>query len=146
MTGFLAYTLREIRKWRSGETSRGACEDKIVQLILGRRVMLDETGSVPPTLYAINALTMLPAVDSVRDNEDLKGKFKAAYEWLSEFCHPNSFAHMITGRREEGRRLLFDAQPTLSELELSTVVVHANITFAVFLDTWDLLHRAIEVT
>jgi hypothetical protein len=144
MAGLLAYALREIRAWRSGEASRGACEDKIVQLILGRRVVLGDDDSVPPTVYAVNALTMLTAVDSVLENKGLKGEFKASYEWLSEFCHPNSFAHMITGRQREGRRLVFERQPTFSHIELSTVIVHANSTFQVFLDTWDLLHSAIQ--
>jgi hypothetical protein len=147
MAGFLAYALREHRKWRSGEVPRKDYDAKITQLILGRRVALglESEYAIPADLQAINSLTMLSAVDVVLDvSAGQKGEFRSSYEFLSEFCHPNSFAHMIAGRRRQGRSLFFDARPTLSDLELSTVVVHASISFEAFLKIWDLLHHDIQ--
>ena len=88
-------------------------------------------------------MTMFPAIDNFLSLEKLTGAFKSSYEWLSEFCHPNSFAHMITGRRREGRRLVFEEQPTLSQADVRTVAHHANMTFHVFLEVWDSLKSTV---
>jgi hypothetical protein len=144
MTAITAYALRQVKGWRSGAISPEVCDARIVQLTLGRRVPFSDESTVPSSVSAINVLTMLDAVDDIYGAGDLGRRFKKSYEWLSEFCHPNAFAHAVIGRCREGRRMRFEAQPEFIEMDLSNLVGHANLTFNLFLDTWDFLDDAIH--
>lgn len=144
MTALLAYVLRETRKWRTGQISTESFEGTIVRLILATRTPTQNDAPVPEYAKAINVLTMLPAVDLIYNDDRLHGKFKEAYEWLSEFCHPNMFSHEITGRRKEGRRLVFAQRPEFTETDLSHVIGYANLGLSQFLDCYDFLDDAIN--
>jgi len=144
MTALLAYILRETRKWQSAEITRESYEQTLVRLILATRTPMEEGSPVPEYASAVNVLTMLPAVDLIYGDERLHSRFKEAYEWLSEFCHPNMFSHEITGRRREGRRIIFAPRPEFSESDLHHLIGYANLSLLQFIDCYDFLDDAIN--
>jgi hypothetical protein len=144
MTALLAYVLRETRKWRGREITTELFESSLVRLILATRTPVRDGAPVPEYAKAVNVLTMLPTVDLIYGDDRLRGKFKEAYEWLSEFCHPNMFSHEITGRHKEGRRLVFAQRPEFSVSDLSHLIGYANLGMTQFLDCYDFLDDAIN--
>jgi hypothetical protein len=107
------------------------------RLFLARRFEMEK---VSPELAeeskAINVLTLLDSMDRLAPDDWLKGKFRESYEWLSEFCHPNSYSRM-GGTRFTGTEFLFDRAPHMAERDLSNGLGHAAISQKLFLHVFD---------
>lgn len=130
LTGLVAYLLRDLRRYCAGTLPAAEFEALLVRLHLGR---LHGLKALAPELAAqVKAVwvgKLIEAVDDVfLEGADLK-LFKDCYGWLSEFCHPNSFARQVVGMRLEGRTVRFDHAAGLTVEEVGTALGHAEISW-----------------
>ena len=94
MTGLLAYLLRQTERFFATEIRRAELATTLYRLNFDRRHGLESlpSGITPDEVKAVSAVTYVDAVDRFLG---LTGAFRDAYEWLSEFCHPNGYGRVI---------------------------------------------------
>lgn len=137
VTAAIGHLLVHFRDNHAGKISSGEFSTLVNRLFLARRFEMDK---VPPELAeesrAINVLTLLDSMDRLALDDGLKGKFRESYEWLSEFCHPNSYSRM-EGTRFTETEFLFDRAPHMAEMDLSNGLGHAAISQILFFHVFD---------
>lgn len=139
MTGLLAYLLWKLRQFDAKSLTEADLEVYVTRLSLGRRHGAD---TLPQELAKstkwIGVLDMIDAVDRVTTNPEIKGLFRDGYEWLSEFCHPNSLSRLSV-QRLVGRAMLFEQVPRMASNDAGVAIGHASISHLVFFE----VHREI---
>jgi hypothetical protein len=134
MTGFLAYLLWRLRQFDTKGLTEAELEAYVTRLSIGRRHGAD---TLPEELARnskwIGVLDMIDAVDRVIPEPRIKGHFRDGYEWLSEFCHPNSLSRLSV-QKLTGRTMLFDRLPRMAARDSGVAIAHASVSHIVFLD------------
>jgi hypothetical protein len=146
-TGFLAHALVTYRRYRIGEISADSCRDRLARLGLGRRTGLDRLPEHvnPDTVTAINVLTLIDAVDHVFADQRMRGPFRESYEWLSEFCHPNSFALLAASSRpDRSGRVTFERprEDTVSAIRMT--LSYGAISHRIFFHCHDAIDQLLQ--
>ena len=107
----MAHALVHLRRYVAGESSAKALHEVVIRLLLGTR---KHPPDAPPDLIArtmaTNVLTFVNAVDKVGLSSG--GRFREAWEMLSEFCHPNTFSRLISRQRRVEQTMHFDTNPS----------------------------------
>jgi hypothetical protein len=134
MTGFLAYLLWRLGQFDGKSLTEAELESYVTRLSLGRR---HGTDTLPEELAKsskwIGVLDMIDAVDRAIPEPALKGHFRDGYEWLSEFCHPNSLSRLSV-QKLAGRTMLFERFPQMAARDAGVAIAHASISHIVFLE------------
>ena len=145
VTGLVAYLLLRVREHRAGRLSRDAFETLLGRLHLGRLHGLNQFD--PEHAAQVQALPVGKLIAAIDDIADLpqpdRGAFTDSWRWLSEFCHPNSFARIVAGSRLRGRVVHFDHGPHLARAEMSAAVGHGFISHGMFFHCFDEVTRLI---
>ena len=148
--GMMAYTLRHCQRFLEGGISSDSLEAKLDRLFLGRTTRLDDgpEDAIPLNEQAIHVHDFVRSTDYLFQAEgrtDLRGAFFEAYEWLSEFCHPNVQAR-LADHVLEGGACIFLRTPVLTESDLRMSLVHLEmsdfVVSASFLDFEELRNRS----
>ena len=127
-TAIMGYLLWNLRRNRSEQIAHRELHSRIVQLLLAIRKHPDGTGPayVEPT-EALNVKTLVETLDKLQDLR-WDGKFKALWEDLSEFCHPNFFSRVLSGQRLDGETFHFDRVPSLKGESIAMVTNACTIS------------------
>jgi hypothetical protein len=137
ITAAVGHLLVHFREAQAGRMPPADFSLLVNRLFLARRFELDK---VHPDLReegkAISVMTLLDSMDRMVPDERLKGKFREAYEWLSEFCHPNEFSR-TAGFKFTGKEFLFDRTPSIAERDLSNGLGHASLSQEIFFHVYD---------
>lgn len=148
-TGMMAYLLWRARQFRAGRISEDALADSLQRLFLGHRVPMsdDPTSVIPANEEAIQVLSLIDSVDHAfrgAARAELSGKFREAYEWLSEFCHPN-LQSRLGDYDIDGQDIVFYRTPQLDESDIRMTLSHARLSqfmfFVCFTDCAELLEN-----
>jgi hypothetical protein len=147
LTGVLAYTLVNLRRQKTGELSEPDFHTLLNRLNLGRRHGVKDVGARDPRLKGhmevIGVMTQIDAVDKVFAEPKMKGRFRDAYEWLSEFCHPNLFSRIALGHAPQGREIVFAKTPRMTEDNLVNAVGYGNVSHWIFFHCYDAIAAVI---
>ena len=147
--GMMGYTLRHCQRFLEGGISSASLRAKLDRLFLGRTTRLDDDpdDAIPPNEKAIHVHDFMRSTDHLFQAEgraDLRGAFFEAYEWLSEFCHPNVQAR-LSDHVIEGAACVFLRWPGLTEGDLRMTLIHLEmsdfVVSASFLDFEELCKR-----
>ena len=134
-TGLLAYLLWKCQQFRSGAIPEAVLREQIARLFLGRRTPIGKR-PVTDEVKAIQVLNLIDAVDRIferMDMESVRGGFREGYEWLSEFCHPNSYSRFGEHDWETIEVMVFHRTPRLGEEEISMTLSHLAFSDAVWM-------------
>ncbi len=118
-TGAIAYLLLRLRDYYGKKISFEEMDDYLLKLHIGRRHYSDDT-DYHIKVDSINVLTLIDSVDKVflKHQEGIhRILFRDQYEFLSEFCHPNSYAQSI-GVILNGKKAIFPESHDLEEPEI----------------------------
>ncbi len=133
-SGFLAYLLRRLRQFDAQELAKDDLETYVTRLSLSRRHRADTfRAELAENSKWIGVLDMIDAVDRAILGPPLKGEFRDSYEWLSEFCHPNSLSRLSV-QRLVGRTMFFDRFPRIAARDAGVAIGHASISHIVFIE------------
>lgn len=134
VTGLVAYLLLRLRKYRTGQLSGDELEMLLGRLHVGRLHGLDQLDpELAAQVQALPVGKLVAAIDDVADlSEPHRAAFTDSWRWLSEFCHPNSFARFAAGYELRGRTVVFNPEPSLTPAELSAAVGHGAISHTMF--------------
>src|SRR5437870_3931171 len=127
----MAYLLRQCRRFLEEEISPVDFQEQLDRLFLARRTALedDPQGGIPSNERAIQVLNLVDSADYLVDGEagpEVQGMFREAYEWLSEFCHPNLQAR--AGEHDtNGPELVFLRTPRLKEGDIGMTLSHLRL-------------------
>lgn len=130
--GMMAYNLWQSRKFLAGALTLDAIREVLQRLFLGRRVGTDYD---PPhgmlaDEKAVQVLSLIDSVDKILDADtlrDTRGKFREAYEWLSEFCHPN-LQSRISDHVVDGSAIVFLRDPGIAEGDIRMTLTHLRLS------------------
>ncbi len=139
-TGMMAFLLWRCQQFRKGAITESALADYLDRLVLGRRTSMDDDppSGIPTNQQAIQVLDLIDSVDQVlRAKAKDPGNFREAYEWLSEFCHPNLQSRM-SDYTVFGHDVLFHRTPRLDPDDLDMALTHARFSHFVFFDCFTL--------
>jgi hypothetical protein len=136
VAGMVAYLVRYCRRYLAREITAIDLQEQIDRLFLGRRMVFPEDGqSIPANEMAVSVLAMVDSVDFLAEDKAIRrvmrGQFREAYEWLSEFCHPNLQA-MLGNHRLTPEGLEFLREPHLEENVVAMVLHHLQFSDFVF--------------
>ncbi|WP_339271513.1 hypothetical protein NYE54_08400 [Paenibacillus sp. FSL K6-1330] len=95
MTGAIAHLIRKMMSYYSNSITYSELHDVIVRLSLGIKGQERKTFGAPEP---INVMSMIDAADKLfgKLNGVKETRFRASYDKLSEYCHPNSFGLQIS--------------------------------------------------
>lgn len=143
-TGSVAYFLKKLHQYYEGDFSYKKMDDIISRLILGRKVYPNNHPHIQP--HPINVLTLVDTVDGafakMAKSPGWKG-FREAYEWLSEFCHPNSFGQTI-GVLMSFPKVTFEEEPEFRKHDVGQIKSYMIISCVLFFDFYDKCFSLIE--
>ncbi|NQT60381.1 MAG: hypothetical protein HQ557_15490 [Bacteroidetes bacterium] len=129
VTGAIGYLLRNLNRYYSEKMTKEELENLLNKLILGRRM-----GEMRVPFEAVNVLTMIKKSDLLINkmlNEEKKNILFDCYEWLSEFCHTNSYGLISGSTVREPRVLQLSDKITTSKKDSSNVK-YISITMPLF--------------
>jgi hypothetical protein len=143
-TGSVAFFLKKLRQFYDGNLSSEDIDETLLRLLLGRRVYPEDHNEIKPN--PINVLTLIDAVDYIVSK--LPGAyrfhgFRDAYEWLSEFCHPNCFGHTI-GVEMSFPSANFQAKPQFQEHDAKQINNYMVLSCELFFHCYDEYFSLIE--
>jgi hypothetical protein len=142
VTGLVAYLLLRLRKHRAGQLSGGDFELLLDQLFLGRLHGLDQLDEpLAARVKAIRVGKLVAAVDEIVELPEAHRLFKDSWDWLSEFCHPNSFARFAAGFQLRGRTVTFTPEPHLMAMDVGAAVGHGAISHTMFFHCFEEMAR-----
>ena len=136
-TGSVAYFLKKLRQYYGGNLSSEEMDETLDKLILGRRVYPEGHSTIQPP--PINVLTLVDAVDDVFSKMAKTpgwNRFREAYEWLSEFCHPNCFGQTI-GVQMSFPKAIFEEEPEFRDQDVGQISLYMIISCELFFDFYD---------
>lgn len=137
ITGLAAYAVEALQDFVQGRKTQPEFETLLTRLFMGRRTGLgDLEPSERESLTAINALTLVDSVDKLLP-DDLRGAFREGYDWLCEFCHPNSFARFASGHELRSGRFAFRRVPSIEEGDLGHALAHLILSQTLFFQRFD---------
>jgi hypothetical protein len=144
-TGAVAYFLRELTKFKNNEYDNQQLYHSVRAMTLGMRE-ISKAFPAPERVPRIpSVLTYIDEVDKfIKRNSSTKMPlFRTDYEFLSEFCHPNAFAFILSGRGDSLRKGRSGPSNTLTPKDLHTLLVfqfHTSYHFIVLYDqVWELI-------
>lgn len=140
-TAFLVYCLRRLERMYDGELTEEEAQKAIDKVGLGSRRDPHGLGIAPP-----HVLTAIDEVDKfIRQRVGYKdSEFRAIYDFLSEFCHPNAYGMSVIARpRDDLQHLDLQREPSVTKHQLDLTVNHvlmSSYTFRIAFDAmWALL-------
>lgn len=146
VTGLLGDLVLTLERRKSGAITEAAAAERVHRLHLGRKVELEglpeaETRDVT----AINVMTLIDAVDKVLPDREMRGEFRRAYDWLSEFCHPNQFSRMAAGYEiDHAKKVVrFRLEPKTRKDDLGAIILNAGVSHALFFYFYDRAIKAV---
>ncbi len=133
-TGMMAYLLWRCEQFRNGAITEDALADYLDRLAIGRRFSMDDDppSGIPSNEQAIQVLDLIDSADrGLKEHAQVAGSFREAYEWLSEFCHPNLQSRM-SDYAIIGQDVLFHRTPRLDAEDLDMALTHVHLSHSVF--------------
>src|SRR5438876_998074 len=133
IAAMMAYLLWKCRGFRAGTIASAMLDETLQRLFLGRRVEMDDDPpgvGVPTNEQAIGVLTLIDSVDHLFEGEarrEISGEFRKAYDWLSEFCHPNVQSR-IADHVIDGGDVVFLRRPRLDESDIRMTLSHVRLS------------------
>jgi hypothetical protein len=135
-TGMMAYLLWRCQQFRDSDITEHALEEYLDRLSIGRRFSMDDdpASGIPSNEKAIQVLDLVDSADRMlKTHAKVAGTFREAYEWLSEFCHPNLQSRM-SDYVILGHDVRFHRVPELDPEDVDMALNHAQLSHSVFFD------------
>jgi len=140
LTGSIGYLFGNIRKYSDGEMSKNEVDEILGRLNLGFKPKTKEH-----PFESINVLTMIDVSDKLLNEQidDVKNILRDSYNWLSEFCHPNSLGLIFSIEECNNRKIIF-RNSAFDDKEFG-ILGYAPIAiisfFSFYDDTYDLIKK-----
>ncbi len=139
LTGALGYLLNYLQKYYKNEINYKEIICKLNCLILGKR-----DSSLYKPFESINILSMIDTTDKLfhRISGDKNKPFRSSYEYLSEFCHPNSYGLIFSSKVKEKRKVIFRKVPKLDQKEFGLsgyILISLPMFFKLYDDIFNLI-------
>jgi hypothetical protein len=140
VTGALGYVLNLLAKYYGASKEKEEIQFQLNRLILGRRY-----GDLKKPFESINVLTLIDEADKMfnRMANDKVNMLRDSYEWLSEFCHPNSYGLIFKARKKVDRMISFTDVRRLSQDEFDNIG-YLRLSMPLFFDYYDHIAELIE--
>jgi hypothetical protein len=140
VTGALGYVLNLLGKYYDASKDKEEVQLHLNKLILGRRF-----GDLKKPFESINVLNLIDEADKVfnRMAKDKVNMLRDAYEWLSEFCHPNSYGLIFKARKKVDRVISFSDVRKLSSDEFANIE-YLRLSMPLFFNYYDQILRMIK--
>lgn len=116
VAGGLAYFYKKLNNFYDEAITFGQVDESLRRLLLG--VKLEEPPEAPDP---INVMSLIDAADSYYKNK-IPGKvsmFRESYDFLSEFCHPNSYGIGMGCSINSAGIVRYNNSVTLSDRDLT---------------------------
>jgi len=135
-TGALALFADKVTRFHKGTMDIRSIEKILQKLVLGTRFCeLHDRFNAPKSENVMNYIDAIDKMLCGLGVENKEANFRKNYEFLSEFCHPNTYGVALTHQLVAGSAI-FNTSPTLSEKEIA-LVKHICYSASLFILLYD---------
>ena len=139
LTGSIGYLSNNLKNYFNGKTSIEKMDNLLGSLNLGFKPK-----TVEHPYESINVITMIDTADRILNEQigSVKNILRDSYNWLSEFCHPNSLGLIFLVDKCNDRQVIFKDN-VFGEKEFK-ILGYALISFIWFFSFYDEIYDLIR--
>ena len=140
VTGAIGYLASYIEKYYSKSIN----DDEIIK-ILSRLNLGRKMEDLKEPFESVNVLSMIDKADRLfmKKSGEEKNILRDSYEWLSEFCHPNSYGLIGEGNFEKDGILEFEV-PKKKILNIFSNIIYIDISMPIFFLFFDYIIEMLQ--